>query len=91
MKTIIKVNHKPKPNGSKWDCYQVTFKDGDNTFNAHLTRNEFRTQELKEKFEALTYDSSFVKEIWDIIKELEELAYARGQQDEIESNAGASL
>jgi hypothetical protein len=96
MKTIIKINHEPNKSDSKWACYDVTFQDIDKDgkrkqWNAHLTRNEFRQQTLKEEIEATNYDSVFFKETCKRIEELEELAYQRGVMSEVESNAGASL
>ena len=91
MKKIVKINQEPKKSDSKWACYDVTFREDDKEWNAHLTRNEFRQQQLKEEIEAYNYDSVFIKEILKRIKELEELAYQRGVMSEVESNAGASL
>jgi hypothetical protein len=91
MKTIVKIDHKPKPNGSKWDLFHVTFREDGKEWNAHLTRNEFRQQTLKEEIEATNYDSVFFKETCKRIEELEELAYQRGVTSEVESNAGADI
>lgn len=91
MKKIVQIDHAPKPSASHWELFDVTFKEGDKEWKAHLTQNQFKKQTILEELEAMIYDSDFAEEIFKRVEKLEELAYERGAQDEVESNAGAGL
>ena len=101
MKRMVAINSKPNAE-SGITLYDVTFEEipsygaEPKIWQAHLTPNEFRRQELHEKlFDWLwnlrTASSrkggsplpvGIQSSVWSMVEELEDLAYRRGQESE---------